>query len=170
MHGRGCGGFLLAASCCKEKENGPVSNYYQIDGGIKIPIRWAATDDLEPAVGEGYSIALCPVVPADYIGNEPTVFIYQIPLEDMGRLIELTAGGVNDPDTWEWFVDIIVNNEYYSTGERTPIEDVTITGGWLQVTRRGTDNWFTIGFRFELVNGKVVTGNYSGALFFSDND
>lgn len=161
---------LLTASCSKEKENGPVSkNYYQIDGGIKIPIKWAATDNLEPEADAGYTIALCPVVPADDIDKEPTAFIFEIPLENMGHRIELTAGGVEDPATWEWYVDIIVKGEYYSTGEDYRINEVSITGGWLQVTRRGTDNWFTIGFRFELKDGKIVTGSYTGALTLSDN-
>lgn len=166
---------LVSVSCSSDdKKNPPLLSYFQINNANKYALKWAAAYNLNPAANEGYDIALSVGRPFNdgrpqYIGNQTDVFTFRVPMEYMGRTIQLVPTGSGNPDGWKWRAEIKCNDEYYATGEDYAPEEATIRGGTLKVTRSGMQNQFTIVFLINLPNGNVVSGTHEGKLVQSDN-
>ena len=156
---------FVSVSCSDDKHNNPpLVSYFQINNANKYALKWAAVNTLDPASNEGYDIALSVGQPIDNEGqpqpleNQTDVFTFRIPMEYMDRNIQLVPTGNDNPDGWQWRAEIKFRDEYYATGEDFTAEQATIRGGYVKMSRSGTQNQFKIAFFLTLPDGNVVRG------------
>ena len=146
---------VALVSCSKDKNEPSYKNAYTYNGET-FNIVWAKLYN-PPS---GYQFAISPTVPAGDIDDELNFFVFECPVEALGKKIEFQ----NFYYILDWYPYVALNyngNMYEGADEND--WDLSGSDNWAKATKNSGANNFTIEFAMTL-DGKRLEGQYTGTF------